>query len=167
MKAILKVAVPMLALAAGCRAYVWTSSVPADLRTVAVPTFRNESDVTELGNVVARQVLREFQREGTFRIAAREDCAIEIQGVLKDASQHTVAYERKTGLRTREHSLSVVAEVSFVNRKTGQVLVDNRRYRARTTFLANDDVLTAQRDASGRIAEDLARQIVDDALTIK
>ncbi len=167
MKAILKVAVPMLALAAGCRAYVWTSSVPADLRTVSVPTFRNESDVTELGNVVARQVLREFQREGTFRIAAREDCAIEIQGVLKDASQHTIAYERKTGLRTREHSLSVVAEVSFINRKTGQVLVDNRRYRARTTFLANDDVLTAQRDASGRIAEDLARQIVDDALTIK
>ena len=167
MKAILKVAVPMLALAAGCRAYVWTSSVPADLRTVSVPTFRNESDVTELGNVVARQVLREFQREGTFRIAAREDCAIEIQGVLKDASQHTIAYERKTGLRTREHSLSVVAEVSFINRKTGQVLVDNRRYRARTTFLANDDVLTAQRDASGRIAEDLARQIVDDALAIR
>lgn len=167
MKAMLKVVVPMLALAAGCRAYVWTSSVPADLRTVAVPTFRNESDVTELGNVVARQVLREFQREGTYRIASHDDCAIEIQGVLKDASQHTVAYERKTGLRTREHSLSVVAEVSFVNRKTGQVLVDNRRYRARTTFLANDDVLTAQRDASGRIAEDLARQIVDDALAIK
>ena len=167
MKAMLKVVVPMLALAAGCRAYVWTSSVPADLRTVAVPTFRNESDVTELGNVVARQVLREFQREGTYRIASHDDCAIEIQGVLKDASQHTVAYERKTGLRTREHSLSVVAEVSFVNRKTGQVLVDNRRYRARTTFLANDDVLTAQRDASGRIAEDLARQIVDDALAIR
>ena len=167
MKAVLRLAVPLLALAAGCRAYVWTSSVPEDLRKVAVPTFRNESDVTELGNVVARQVLREFQREGTYRIASHDDCAIEIQGVLKDASQHTVAYERKTGLRTREHSLSVVAEVSFVNRKTGQVLVDNRRYRARTTFLANDDVLTAQRDASGRIAEDLARQIVDDALAIK
>ncbi len=167
MKAVLRLAVPLLALAAGCRAYVWTSSVPEDLRKVAVPTFRNESDVTEHGSVVARQVLREFQREGTYRIASREDCAIEVQGVVKDAGQHTIAYERKTGLRNREHRLSVVAEVSFINRKTGQVLVNDRRYRAQTTFLANDDVLTAQRDASGRIAEDLARQIVDDALAIR
>ena len=166
MKKILPIALAAFALA-GCAGYRWTSPVPSDMRTVSVPTFRNESDVVEIGAVATRQVLREFQREGTFRIAAREDCAIEIQGVLKDASQHTIAYERKTGLRTREHSLSVVAEVSFINRKTGQVLVDNRRYRARTTFLANDDVLTAQRDASGRIAEDLARQIVDDALAIK
>lgn len=167
MKAILRLAVPLLALAAGCRAYVWTSSVPEDLRKVAVPTFRNESDVTELGNVVARQVLREFQREGTYRIATRADCAIEVQGVVKNAGQHTIAYERKTGLRNREHRLAVVAEVSFINRKTGQVLVNDRRYRAQTTFLADDDMLTAQRDASGRIAEDLARQIVDDALTIR
>lgn len=167
MKSILKIVVPMLVLVAGCRAYTWTSTVPAELRRVAVPTFRNESDVTELGNVVTRQVLREFQREGTYKIASTDDCAIEIQGVLKDAHQHAIAYERKTGLRNREHRLQVSAEVSFINKKTGQVLVNNRRYRAQTTFLANDDILTAERDASGRIAEDLARQIVDDALAIK
>ena len=167
MKAILKMAVPLLALMAGCRAYTWTSSVPAELRRVAVPTFRNESDVTELGSVVTRQVLREFQREGTFAIASTGDCAIEVQGVLKEAGQHVVAYERKTGLRNREHRLSVVAEVSFINKRTGEVLVNDRRYRAQTTFLADDDILTGQRDASGRIAEELARQIVDDALTIK
>lgn len=167
MKSILKMVVPMLVLVAGCRAYTWTSQVPAELRQVAVPTFRNESDVTELGNVVTRQILREFQREGTYRIASLDDCAIEVQGVLKNADQHVIAYERKTGMRNREHRFSVVAEVSFINKKTGAVLVDNRRYRAQTTFLANDDILTAQRDASGRIAEELARQIVDDALTIK
>lgn len=167
MKSILKIVVPMLVLVAGCRAYTWTSTVPAELRRVAVPTFRNESDVTELGNVVTRQVLREFQREGTYKIASTDDCAIEIQGVLKDAHQHAIAYERKTGLRNREHRLQVSAEVSFINKKTGQVLVNNRRYRAQTTFFANDDILTAERDASGRIAEDLARQIVDDALAIK
>ncbi|MGN0854850.1 MAG: LPS assembly lipoprotein LptE [Kiritimatiellia bacterium] len=167
MKSILKVVAPLLALAAGCRAYTWTPTVPQELRQVAVPTFHNESDVTELGNVVTRQVLREFQREGTYRIATAADCAIEIQGVLKNADQHVIAYARKTGMRNREYRLSVVAEVSFINKKTGQVLVDNRRYHAQTTFLANDDILTARRDASGRIAEELARQIVDDALTLK
>jgi hypothetical protein len=38
------------------------------MRTVSVPTFRNETDVVELGAIAARQTLREFQREGTFAI---------------------------------------------------------------------------------------------------
>ena len=44
----------MLALCAGCASYTWRSSVPSGMRTVSVPTFRNETDVTELGAVAAR-----------------------------------------------------------------------------------------------------------------
>ena len=66
---------------AGC-VYSWRPSVPADMRTVAVPTFRNSTDVTELGAAVTRQVLREFQREGTFRIVRLDDAALEVQGVF-------------------------------------------------------------------------------------
>ena len=86
MKAVLRLAVPLLALAAGCRAYVWTSSVPEDLRKVAVPTFRNESDVTELGNVVARQVLREFYGPfaQTLEKAETEIEKIEIKDEVSD-----------------------------------------------------------------------------------
>ena len=64
-----------LALFAGCSSYTWTSPVPKDMRTVSVPTFRNETDVVELGAIAARQTLREFQREGTFRIASADDAA--------------------------------------------------------------------------------------------
>jgi hypothetical protein len=35
-----------------------------------------------------------------------------------------------------------------------------------TTFQSTDDIVTARRDASGRVAEDIARQIVDDALDL-
>ena len=51
---IVKWMAPALALVAGCTAYTWTSPIPAEMRTVAVPTFRNESNVTEMGNVVTR-----------------------------------------------------------------------------------------------------------------
>ena len=33
-------------LLAGCSHYTWRSQVPADMRTVSVPTFLNESDGT-------------------------------------------------------------------------------------------------------------------------
>ena len=156
-----------VAVLAGCEAYSWRSSVPAEMRTVAVPVFQNESAVTELGAKVSAQVARELQREGTFSLASLDTCAVEIQGVVKSADSKTIAYERRTGARTREHRFTAKAEVSFIDKRTRRVVVDRRVYEAETTFLVNDDIVTGERDASGRLAEELARQIVDDALSIK
>jgi hypothetical protein len=44
------------------------------------------------------------------------------------------------------------------------VVVGDRVYQADTTYLTSSDRLTAERDASGRVAEELARQIVDDVV---
>ena len=156
-----------LALFAGCSSYTWTSPVPKDMRTVSVPTFRNETDVVELGAIAARQTLREFQREGTFRIASADDAAIEVQAVLKTANARMLNYKRGQSMRGYEFRYSHVADVSLVDRRNGKVLVDNRQYHAETTFFSDTDIVTTRRDAAGRLAEDLARQIVDDVVGYK
>ena len=157
----------VLAFLAGCAGYNWKPSVPEAMRTVSVPVFVNESGVTGLGSEITRQTLREFEREGTMRIRRTGQSAIEVQGVVKSSLSRIVAYERKTGSRNREHEFKVVAEVSVIDKRAGTVLIDNRRYTARTAFFGHDDKLTGEREASGRIAEDLARQIVDDVLAMK
>jgi hypothetical protein len=161
-------AVALSACAAGCSMYRWTSDVPEDKRAVFVATFRNESEVTEIGNVVTRQILREFQREGTFKISSPGDCALEIQGVMsKNGLARIVSTARDHSNRRTEYRFTVEASVSFIDKKTGKVLVNDRKYVGRTTFYGDRDILTHQRDASGRLAEDIARQVVDDALTLK
>ena len=166
MKKIFPIALAAFALA-GCAGYRWTSPVPSDMRTVSVPTFRNESDVVELGAVATRQVLREFQREGTFKIASADDAAVEVQGVVKSASSALIHFKRMETMRAYEHRLVVSADVSVIDRRSGKVVVDNRRYVAETTYLSNTDIVTARRDASGRAADDLARQIVDDVTSCR
>jgi hypothetical protein len=152
----------------GCASeYSWRSKVPDDMRTVSVPVFRNESEVTELGAVAARQLLREFQREGTFRIASPGNGAIEIQGIVKRTTSGTAGYNRGTGMRYSNFDLAAEVEVSVVDKVKGKVLVDNKPYRATATFTENGDYTTSRRDASGRLSEDLARQIVDDVLALK
>ena len=152
----------------GCSSsYSWRSSVPEEVRTVSVPTFRNESNVSELGAVATRQLLREFQREGTFRIRTAGDAAIEVQGVIKSVSSPMTAYNRRQGGRVAGYNASAVAEISVIDKRSRKVLVDNRRYEAHTTFTAGQDRTTALRDASGRLADDLARQVVDDLLSFK
>ena len=152
----------------GCATgYSWRPSVPAEMRTVTVPTFRNESNVSEIGAVASRQLLREFQREGTFRICSADEAAIEVQGAIKSVSSSTTAYDRRSHGRTAAYGLSATAEVSVIDRRGGKVLVDNRKYTANTTFTAGQDRTTAVRDASGRLMDDLSRQIVDDILNLK
>ena len=158
--------VPCVLAAVGCSSYSWRPSVPEVYRTVSVPTFRNESDVTELGSAMTTQMLREFQREGTFKIRRAGDAALEIQGVVKQASSAAGGYDRRAGLRLASYDLSAVVLVSVVDKRNGRVLVDNRTYRATATYTAGQDLATAQRDASGRLAEDLARQVVDDVTNL-
>ena len=153
-----------VAVLSGCAHYTWKSGVPEDMRTVSVPVFRNEGSVTGLGSEITRQVLREFEREGTLKIASSGEAALEVQGIVKDADSSSVAYGRKSGQRNREFRLRSTAIVSFVDKKSGKVIVNNKHYTASTTFVAGDDMLTGERDASGRLAEEFARLIVDDAL---
>ena len=156
------------AVACGCSSsYSWRPSVPEDARTVTVPTFRNESNVSEAGAVAARQLLREFQREGTFKIRTAGNAAIEVQGVIKSVSPAMAAYNRRAGARIAAYDLSATAEISVIDKRKGKVLVDNCKYVASTTFTAGQDRTTAVRDASGRLMDDLARQVVDDILNLK
>ena len=154
-------AVPLL-LAAGCADYRWTSGVPEEKRTVAVTVFENRTVLAELGPEVTRCALREFQREGTFAIRRAGNSSLEVQGVIVKASRDPAAFNRGYGSRASEYRYTVTAEVSLINKDTGKVLLNNRRYVAETTFLTRGDLLTTQRDAAARIAQEFARQIVDD-----
>lgn len=157
-----------LALAGGCAtSYAWKPHVPTAMRTVNVPSFRNESQLVEIGALATRQIAREFQREGTFRLAAAEDAALEIQGVVKTVRDGAVAYNRRTLARHVACDLKMTAVVSVVDKREGKVLVDNKAYEAHTAMVVGQDQTTAERDASGRLADDLARQVVDDVLNLK
>jgi len=153
----------------GCGSdYAWRrSSVPEDVRRVYVPTFRNESDTTELGIIASRQILREFQREGTFKIGTEDDTVLEVQGVIKSASAGISAYDRRSGSHKSSYTFTAKAEVSVIDKRSQRVLVNNRRFTASTVFTTGGDLATGKRDASGRVMEDLARQVVDCVLGIK
>ncbi len=152
----------------GCAtSYSWTPRVPEKMRTVAVPTFRNESDLSEMGAVATRQVLRELQREGTFSIRRADEAALEIQGVVKSVSTGDAVTSRRTLARAASSEMTAEVEVSVIDKRAGRVLVEAKMYRPRTTLMANGDMTTAKRDASGRLADDLARAVVDDLLNMK
>ena len=163
---LLPVALLAAALLSGCAGYTWGTSVPREYRMVSVPVFENMTTVSEIGPIVTQYVLREFQREGSFRIVRSEDAVIEVQGVLSSMSREGIAYDRGQGMRASEYRYVIVADVTFVDKKSGKVLLEKKGIKGETTFLTNNDLLTGQRNASFRIADDIARQVVNDALAL-
>ena len=153
------------ALLCGCAGYRWTSSVPEKMRTVQVPTFRNSADLTEVGSVVTVQLLREFQREGTFKILS-DGAALEIQGEVVSASAQSEAANYRIGSRFHGGMLKITARVSVIDKRNGRILVDNCEYSGEAHYSAGQDNTTAMRDASGRAADDLAQKVVDAVLAI-
>ena len=154
-------------LLCGCGVnYRWTSRVPEEIRTVAVPVFQNRSDAAELGAITTQYTLREFQREGTFSIRRSGDSSIEVQGAIVKVERHPISFQRGYGMRASEYRYYVTAEITLVDKDNGKVLQTGRKYKAETTFMTQGgDLLTGQRDAVQRIAADLARQIVDDVVS--
>ena len=104
-----------LAFAAGCANYRWTSRVPEELRTVAVPVFENRSMSAELGPIVTQYVLREFQREGTFKIRRTGDSALELQGVVTKVTLNGINYDRGYDRRASEYRMKVTVECSLID----------------------------------------------------
>ena len=153
-----------LLAAAGCSTYKFGSAVPEELRTIAVPVFENASGYPEIDAVVTQYVLREFQREGTFKIRPLDNASLKLLGKLVKTETQSLNYDRNYGSRTSEYRYTLVAEITLVERGTGKLLIDAMPVKANTTFLTHGDMLTGMQDAYPRIAKELARAITDAVL---
>lgn len=149
---------------AGCASYKLRSAVPEELRTIAVPVFENASGYPEIDAVVTQYVLREFQREGTFKVSTLDNASLKLLGKLVKTDLQSLNYDRNFGSRTSEYRYSLVAEITLVERGSGKLLIDAMPVKANTTFLTHGDMLTGMQDAYPRIAKELARAITDTVL---
>lgn len=158
------VLVTALFFSAGCSSYRFRSSVPDEVRTIAVPVFENATGFPEIDAVVTQYVLREFQREGTFKLSSLDNASLKLLGKLAKSDLQALNYDRNFGSRTTEYRYALVAEITLVERGTGKLLIDNMPIKANTTFLTHGDMLTGMQDAYPRIAKELGRAITDAVL---
>lgn len=161
-KMFLKVLAGMvLLLQAGCASYTFRSSVPEEMRTIAVPVFENASGFPEADVAVTQAILREIQREGTFKIAKIDDASLVLHGRVLKSRSEAISYDRNYSSRASEYRYYLTVEFSLWERSTGKVLIRDRRLETGTTFSVRGDMLTSLRDAYPRISKDMAREVID------
>lgn len=151
-------------LTGGCAHYHLGTSVPPDLRTIAVPMFDNASGQPKAEVWATQAVLAEFRREGTMKIVDREDAALEVVGRVTDCKLDPIRFDHDRPYLGVEYRMILTANVKVVERATGKVMANLGAVEGSVIFRTQGDLPSTKRDALPHAAAMLAKTVVSETI---
>jgi hypothetical protein len=158
------VAVGILLCLCGCAGYRLGSTLPPGIRSVYVPTFVNASREPRIEADTTRAAIQEFQRDGTLRIAAREQADAVVEVTLTGFSLQPIRYSRDRALTTEEYRLKIAASMVFRQLRPESKELGRRDVEGEATFELRGDLSSSKRRALPEAARDLAHDIVESVV---
>ncbi len=157
-------AVALVSTLAGCANYHVGSSIPKEKRTIAVPTFENASGHPFVEAAATQAVLSEFRRDGTLRIAERENAAFEVTGRITGCNLRAMHFDHDHPSLAVEYRLTLTADIKVYERATGKVVANLSQVTGDDIFRTQSDLPSTERDAIPRAAARMAKTIVSETL---
>jgi hypothetical protein len=141
--------------------------IPPDVKTIAVPAFKNLSPTFRIEQQVTTAVTHELIQRTHYNIVAKPDEADAVlTGTIKDLRARALTFDNNTGLAT---SLQVVVnlEVQLEDKHTHRILFSNSNYTYREEYQVSETpaaLFEEDRPALDRLSQDVARTLVTDIL---
>lgn len=142
----------------GCAGYRIGDVKPQYLegvRTIAVPTFRNETYQPRIEVLLTDTVIKQLQQDGTFRITTEDDADAVLRGTVRTVARTPVRSVRGNVLATTEFNLTVGVRYTLLGRN-GQAITGPSKISGATSFFVGPDVATEERQALPLAMQDLA-----------
>lgn len=145
----------------GCAGYHLGPATPAylrDIHSIAVPTFKNGTLIPRVESLVTGTVIKQFQQDGTFRIANVDSADAILKGEITAASRSPARSLQGNVLSTTEFNLALSVSYTLVGRD-GKTITSSGA-SGTTSFFVGNDVNTDERQALPLAAEQLAVRLV-------
>lgn len=166
-------ATAMLLLAAlvlsGCgyRVAGKATRLPANVQTIAVPTFVNQTQQYKLEQVLTQAVVREFATRTRYRVVnqSESDADATLKGHVMAVQIAPVTFDSKTG-RASTVLVTIGMRVSLVDRK-GSAIFDNQNYLFREEYQVSRELSSffqEESPAMDRLSREFARTLVSNVL---
>jgi hypothetical protein len=147
----------------GCAGYHLGPIQPYYLRSVhsiAVPTFENKTLAPRIAVLVTDSVIKQFQQDGTYRIASDEQADAILKGDITRISRAPARSLRGNVLAETEFNLALRVRCTLVARRGGKVLASPTEVTGTTSFFVGPDITSDERQAFPLAAEALAIRLV-------
>jgi outer membrane lipopolysaccharide assembly protein LptE/RlpB len=162
----------ILGLACGCAACGYhtaghVTTVPDNVKTIAIPAFKNETPTYRIEQMLTASVVREFTTRTHYHLLneAGDDADATLRGTVLSTSASPLAYDTATG-RAASVLVVVSLRVSLTDRQ-GKVLYQNPAYVFREQYEVSQDLTSFFEENSPafrRLSQDFARTLVSNIL---
>jgi outer membrane lipopolysaccharide assembly protein LptE/RlpB len=159
----------VLLLSAGCGYHTAGHAVqiPENVKTIAVPAFKNETTTYRIEQMLTASVVREFTTRTHYRILndPGDDADATLTCTVLSTSASPLAYDTASG-RAASVLVVVSVKVSLTDRH-GNVLYQNPAYLFREQYELSQDLKSFFEEDSPafrRLSQDFARTLVSNIL---
>jgi outer membrane lipopolysaccharide assembly protein LptE/RlpB len=159
----------LLLLCAGCGYHTAGQVVqlPENVKTIAIPAFKNETLTYRIDQMLTSSVVREFTTRTHYRIVndASDEADATLRGTILSTTATPLTYDTATG---RAASILVVVSIKVaLTDRSGKVLYQNPAYLFREQYEISQDLASFFEEDSPafrRLSEDFARTLVSNIL---
>ena len=145
-----------------CAGYQLGSIKPtklAGIHSLAVPTFKNETQEPRIQSLITNGVIKHIQRDGSYSIASEAKSDAIVYGVIKQIDRRQLRAARTDVLKTRELEVIVTLEYVVRNSSTGEE-VGKGSVKGRTDVFLDANFQLSERQAVQQAAEEAAVNLV-------
>jgi len=110
----------------GCVGYRFGSIKPASLahiNSIAIPTFENKTLKQRSQVLVANEVIKKIQQDGSYEVASIQSADAVLRGTITDVTRRQLRSSRTDTLRTREIQIIVELSYTLEDSQTGNILL--------------------------------------------
>lgn len=153
---------PAALFLSGCAGYRLGAIKPtlmANVKTIAVPVFENETLEPRIEVLVSNTIIKQFQQDGTYKIVSAADADVVLQGKIHELRRRSARSVRGNVLATKEFTDTVVLEFKLIKRSTGEI-IDRGVVSGQTSFFVSGDIQQDERQAIPLAAQDAAERLV-------
>ena len=142
------------------------SLIPPDVKTIAIPSFVNQTQTYHIESILTQAVVREFNTRTRYRIVSDpQDADAVLRGTVTSTQFAPVTYDSNTG-RASSALVTVSMKVALTA-KDGKVLYQNSDYTYREQYQVSRELSSffeEEGPAVDRLARDFARTLVSNVL---
>lgn len=141
--------------------------LPESVKTIAVPSFKNETPTYRIEQMLTSSVVREFTTRTRYHIVndAGDDADATLLGTVLSTAASPLTYDTASG---RAASVLVVVSMRVtLTDRSGKVLYQNPAYLFREQYEVSQDLTTFFEEDSPafrRLSQDFARTLVSNVL---
>jgi outer membrane lipopolysaccharide assembly protein LptE/RlpB len=146
-----------------CGPYTFNPNMPGYIKSVAIPLFKNPRTFKYgAERVLTDAVIDEFVADGTLDVAGEDVADAKLQVEIVNYKKEALSYDVQEVVK--EYNLAIVVSATFTDLINDQVLWQEPSMYEAVSYYAIGPKAETEDEALDRLAEELARKVVNRTL---